>query len=450
FIKITDITDSVYSVAVLPNDSKIVLGSANKSIKFWHSSSGQWLRDILGHSGNVNSVAFSHDGLCIVSGSDDCFVIVWNVNTGESLLKVSNYTNVVNSVVLCSDSSRIVSGSSDRTVRVWDSFTGTELWNLDHTAPVLSVSVMHENDRIAAVLKDSTVKIWSWYGSFFHAQFILKGHRAPVHAVTFARNGKYIVSGSYDNKVNIWNADSGTVLSSLKGHIEWVWTVSVSEDSSRIVSGSHDNTVKVWEISSEQDLALLEESKGNVLAAAAVSQDRTKMVAASRENLVGLWDISSGKEILMLGCHSSWILSVAIAPNGSCVTSGSNDYKVKKYALLKIVVPFQAVAVPQLTHYKSASSLVHYASSTNVGKSSLYETATLRSKQAANSLRKGQLNNFLLFVKKKSNNTIPHNFNHPQNVANTYGRWGYPGGHGNQWLVDKETGWVRQRNAPDD
>ncbi|KAJ1553202.1 hypothetical protein HK096_008837, partial [Nowakowskiella sp. JEL0078] len=269
-------------MAVLLNDSKIVLGSANKLIKVWHSSSDQWLRDILGHSGNVNSVAFSHDGLRIVSGSDDCFVIVWDVNTGESLLKLSKHTDMVNSVVFYSDGSRIVSGSSDRTVKVWDSFTGTKLWDLDHTAPVLSVSVTHENDRIAAVSQSACT------------------------AVTFARNGKYIVSGSYDNNVNIWNANSGTILSSLKGMDSFCF---------------RGQFVDWWEISSEQDLALLEESKGNVLAAAAVSQDRKKMVAASRENLVVLWDISSGKEILMLGSYSSWILSVAIAPNGSCVAS---------------------------------------------------------------------------------------------------------------------------------
>ena len=44
----------------------------------------------------------------------------------------------------------------------------------------------------------------------------------------------------------MWDADSGEELARLRGHEDLVWTVTVSPDGRRIVSGSSDDTVRVW------------------------------------------------------------------------------------------------------------------------------------------------------------------------------------------------------------
>ncbi len=43
------------------------------------------LPDLVGHSGFVNSVAFSSDGKTLVSGSRDEKIKLWNVETGEEI-----------------------------------------------------------------------------------------------------------------------------------------------------------------------------------------------------------------------------------------------------------------------------------------------------------------------------------------------------------------------------
>ena len=52
--------------------------------------------------------------------------------------------------------------------------------------------------------------------------FTLRGHSAKVVLVLFSADGKRIVSGSRDNLVKIWNAETGAeVSSSVGGRLVW-------------------------------------------------------------------------------------------------------------------------------------------------------------------------------------------------------------------------------------
>jgi WD40 repeat protein len=65
--------------------------------------------------------------------------------------------------------------------------------------------------------------------------------------VAFSPDGKRIVSGSLDNTLKVWDAETGQEMLTLKGHSDPVYSVAFSSDGKRIVSGSDDNTLKVWD-----------------------------------------------------------------------------------------------------------------------------------------------------------------------------------------------------------
>ena len=68
--------------------------------------------------------------------------------------------------------------------------------------------------------------------------------------MSFSLDGKRIVSGSFDNTLKVWDAQTGQETLTLKGHSDTVWSVSFSPDGKWIVSGSDDKTIKIWDISS--------------------------------------------------------------------------------------------------------------------------------------------------------------------------------------------------------
>ena len=45
----------------------------------------------------------------------------------------------------------------------------------------------------------------------------LRGHSDYVKVVAFSRDGNRVVSGSWDNLVRIWNAETGALVSSFVG-----------------------------------------------------------------------------------------------------------------------------------------------------------------------------------------------------------------------------------------
>jgi len=74
------------------------------------------------------------------------------------------------------------------------------------------------------------------------------GHTDFVTSVVFSPEGKRIVSGSYDQRILVWNSETGAVVSGpIEGHTSWVTSVVFSPDGKRIVSGSRDRTIRVWD-----------------------------------------------------------------------------------------------------------------------------------------------------------------------------------------------------------
>ena len=69
----------------------------------------------------------------------------------------------------------------------------------------------------------------------------LTGHTDYVLSV--AVQGDYIVSGSDDDTIKIWNINDGTLVRTLTGHTSSVNSVAVQGD--YIVSGSYDATIKI-------------------------------------------------------------------------------------------------------------------------------------------------------------------------------------------------------------
>jgi WD40 repeat protein len=74
----------------------------------------------------------------------------------------------------------------------------------------------------------------------------LSGHLSNCSALT--KNARYLVSGSLDTNVKIWDYRVKNCVATFKGHNEQITCLDISPDSSTIVSGSVDQTVRLWDV----------------------------------------------------------------------------------------------------------------------------------------------------------------------------------------------------------
>ena len=349
-------TGVVNAVAYSPDGTRIVSGAGtppfgmtDNTLKVWDAGTGAELATLTGHTGLVNAVAYSPDGTRIVSGSGDNDLKIWDAATGAELLTLTGHTDSVHAVSYSPDGTRIGSASHDKTLKVWDAATGAELLTLTgHTEPVFAVAFSPDGTRMVSGSHDHPVKVWD--AASGAGLVTLAGHTGPVHAVAYSPDGSRIVSGSWDNTLKVWDAATGAELATLTGHTKPVHAVAYSPDGTRIASGSDDYTVRVWDAASGAGLATFSGHTYTVNAVA-FSPDGRRIVSGSK-GIVKVWDAASDAEPTTLTGHTDWVRAVAYAPDGARIASGSRDGILKVWdaatgaelATLNYAGPVEAMA----------------------------------------------------------------------------------------------------------
>ena len=69
-----------------------------------------------------------------------------------------------------------------------------------------------------------------------------------VHSVAFSQDGTRVVSGSDDEWIRIWDAETGRQIGKAhEPHAHYVFSVACSPDGKRVVSGARDGEIMIWE-----------------------------------------------------------------------------------------------------------------------------------------------------------------------------------------------------------
>ncbi len=153
----------VNPVSSLGISTILVSGTRDKKIRLWDPHTGELLRTLSGHFGEVNSVAISavDVGEILFSGSADKTIKVWELETGKILHTLTGHTDEVKSVAISPNGELLVSGSADNTIKIWRWKAGELLQTLTaHSETVNQVVISPDNQYIASCSSDKTIKIW--------------------------------------------------------------------------------------------------------------------------------------------------------------------------------------------------------------------------------------------------------------------------------------------------
>jgi WD40 repeat protein len=158
----------------------------------------------------------------------------------------------------------------------------------------------------------------------------LKGHDDAVYSVAYSPDGKYLVTGSLDHTLKLWDVAAGKEIKTYggkTGHQKMVLAVTFSPDGQMIASGSADNTLKVWDVPVSSPIRSL--PTGAAATAVALSADGTKLAAGCKDGSVRLLNAADFKELYKLAGHQGAVTGVAFSANGQILASASADRTVR-------------------------------------------------------------------------------------------------------------------------
>lgn len=96
----------------------------------------------------------------------------------------------------------------------------------------------------------------------------------------------YLISGSWDKTIRIWDLLKGEEISVLYGHTDHVICVVLSKDNQWIVSGSSDMTLRIWNFSTFQ-LEKVLSGHSLTVQAVAITTDAKFIVSGSLDSTIG-------------------------------------------------------------------------------------------------------------------------------------------------------------------
>jgi hypothetical protein len=186
-----------------------------------------------------------------------------------------------------------------------------------------------ENGLIAAAGGGGEKAIEVWETGSPKCVFHLRGHTGDVRCVA-ARPGGFLVSGSDDKTVRIWDsATQRQVGGPLTGHTGAVLAVAVLHDG-RIASGSADQSIRIWDVATQAETATPLEHSSCVNALAIL--DGNRLASGCGDNNVHIWYLGDRVEDRVRSCLShpgkGAVLSLAVLPDG-LLASGSTDRTVR-------------------------------------------------------------------------------------------------------------------------
>jgi glucose repression regulatory protein TUP1 len=259
-----------------------------------------------GHRALVSDLEFSLDGRLLVSGSRDKTARVWDVGSAlgnpPSNLTTSG-DGVAEPLVLATE----IDVNGDATYLPNEPNCQTGDGSGDH------LDVDHDNSQ-----------------SLSNATFLNSG----INCIAVSPDGRYVAAGSSDNLIRLWDlprtsSSAGErqppvlVSERLKGHRNSVESLSFANNGRFLVSASWDKDVRVWDVthlgiapapeplsspsSSPREPGIMKLAKGNDRP---VMGRKGKQKSHCTMRLVGNWDR---------------VFTIAVNPDGRWVVSGSAD-----------------------------------------------------------------------------------------------------------------------------
>lgn len=391
-----------------PDGKTLAVASDDAMIRMFQLPEGKSKAELKGHAAEVTSIRFSEDGSKLISGSADKTVRVWNVVDGALLARIDT-PQAITDVLALRGNNEILTAGGDNAIRRWAIPEPTRVVS-DIPGPVTAIAVSPDRKHVAVAGADNAVRMVNVATG--KSDSILPGGPSPVCSISFDREGKNILAAdtsggvlirpttennlltltdpggkltaaalspdakqaataSGGGRVTLWRLDTpaprhlsdpapdkklatafavspsnqlvatgetidgkpavivrnlanGTITQKLFGPDAPITAIAFSPDNTRVLAGSADKTARVWTLADGKEVAKFV-GHGGPVSAVAFHPDGARAITASADGGVKVWSIDGAKEIRSIPGHSAAVVGLALLPKDQLALASADQ-----------------------------------------------------------------------------------------------------------------------------
>lgn len=271
--------------AVLSPDGMLVAVRSGAEINLWEAATGRLLNTLRGHTGRIQSLAFSPDGRWLASGSDvdQSLVYIWDMTSLTLAQTLPGYA--AEKLTWLPDSATLLT-EQEGTLRVWQVAGAVRLATISGIAGFVNLSPDGQYLAFAyceafsgSACRNELVDLYRT--SDWSKILTMIPQNPEVTSLAFTADSRQLLAAS-GYTIMVWEVSTGQVLQRLRARAdnqELIADIFFSPDGRMLLSRSTQGVLRFWNASTWEIIYTLDES----VQAAAFNASQTYLVTQTSE-----------------------------------------------------------------------------------------------------------------------------------------------------------------------
>lgn len=174
--------------------------------------------------------------------------------------------------------------------------------------------------------------VWEWQSE----SYILKqqGHFDSMNALVYSPDGQRVVTTADDGKIKVWDVNSGFCIVTFTEHTSGVTACEFAKRGNVLFTSSLDGSIRAWDLIRYRNFRTFTAPTRLSFSCLAVDPSGEVVCAGSLDSFdIHIWSVQTGQLLDRLAGHEGPVSSLAFAPNGGVVVSGSWDHTVRIWSV---------------------------------------------------------------------------------------------------------------------
>jgi len=290
-------------------------------------------KTLTGHNGAVYPISLGLTEDVFYSSGNDGMIVEWKLDGSEDGRMIAKVNNSVYSMLTVMETGHLIVGHNYNGIHIIDLEKKTETGSLQITDSAIFDMKMNRKHLFIATgkgeiivvdmrsmdilkrikLSPSNVRSLEIIGDLLFAGYSdnhiraidLKGlkevkawqaHKNSVFSLRKEPSGKFLLSGSRDAHLKIWNAAADFSLKeSIVAHMFTINSIEFNRSGSHFLTGSMDKTIKLWYAPESRLLKVIDKERfGGHLSSVnklVWSNYKNRVISCSDDRTISLWDI---------------------------------------------------------------------------------------------------------------------------------------------------------------